>query len=163
MSDKNLLNGETELCTDTVMKKLYITLFEDFQDTFGHSYEPRGVQHLRKGDFAAFRDYTWPTRRDDFKPYFYKWHYQLENFFKRYRFKDDKYNDKELSRITREKFRATQVRCASPIKRTVWNFKVLQKARGIITDILGDYSEDTHMSLCRFGKRACRRDRPISA
>lgn len=154
MSD-NVLNGEIELNTDEVMKRTFVTLFEDFQTTFGTDYHPRGVKLLRKGDVVGFRDYEWPTRRDDMSPYFYKWSYQLENFFKRYRFNNDKFNDKQLSMMTRRKFRDTQERCASPIKRTVWNFKVLQRARVIIRGILREYDLDTHMSLCRFGKRAC--------
>lgn len=155
MSDKNMLYGDITLSTDSVMQKCWITLFEDFQTTYGHDYKPRGVQLLQKGDFAGFRDYIWPTRRDDMSPYFYKWSYQLENFFKRYRFASDKFNDKELSRMTREKFRATQERCASPLKITVWNYKVIQRARRIIRGILGEYSEDRHRACCRHGKRAC--------
>lgn len=148
-------NYHAELDTDRVMKRLWLTLHEDFQNTYGSDLHLRAHTALLKEGVKGFRDASWPSRPSSLPPHLYKWLYQLENLFKRYRFADDVYSDDELLERTVNSFRDTQVRIATPIVMTSSLFLVVQRARKIVTEILGDYDPEEHIQQSEFGKRAC--------
>lgn len=87
-------------------------------------------------------------------PLDFKYEWQLQNLLKRYRFKDDKYTDDELTEMTFQKFIKLQETRSESVNRTTVTHAVLQKARSLVRDILGDYSLDEHMFKSRHGKRA---------
>lgn len=140
--------------TDVVMRKLLLHLVGDFRNTFGHDLCRDPIQIFKDHGIKALREYTWPTRSQVSPPLF-KALYQVENLFKRYRFEDDLHTDDELEQMALEKFEATQTRVARPFHVGPIEHRVLRRARSIISRILGDYSEEEHMTSCRFGKRAC--------
>lgn len=144
-----------KLDTDAVMTNLWLCLEKDFSNTYGSDATSRiKMQFLKEGP-KGFRDGVWPSRPSGLPPYLFKWLYQLENLFKRYRFSDDKFTDAQLEREAKEKFKATQLRCAEPIDMTRSLMLVLQRARRIAKGILGEYDKEEHKHCCRFGKRAC--------
>nr|URG16526.1 MAG: RNA dependent RNA polymerase [Leviviridae sp.] len=144
-----------KLSTDATMTNLWLCLEKDFSSIYGTEVTSRiKMQFLKEGP-KGFRTESFPSRTSNLPPYLFKWLYQLENLFKRYRFADDLYDDAQLEREAREKFRATQLRCATPLVVTSSVYLVLQRARRIATSILGKYDKEEHQHLCRFGKRAC--------
>ena len=143
------------LSTDVVMTNLWLCLEKDFSSTYGFEVTSRIKERFLKEGPKGFRTGTLPSRTSDLPPYLYKWTYQLENLFKRYRFTDDLFDDATLEREAIEKFRATQERCASPLKVTSSTYLVLRRARRIAREILGEYDKAEHQHRCRFGKRAC--------
>lgn len=151
MIDKKLIKS---FDTDRLMLKLWHSLKQDFCASldsldFGRNAE----KHLMRG-LITFRDYKFPARMN-VTPYIFKCEYQLESLFKRYRFQHDKFNSTQLEMITNDSFEATQRRIASgPITRTEIVHRVIQKARSICRDVLGEFDEEEHLSFCRFGRRA---------
>lgn len=137
---------------DVIMKNTWLALRQDFSSSLGFQI---GVtaKSLIQTSISGFRDYVWPLRTK-LPVYHMKCEYQLENFLKRYRFQTDKFTDEEL----KDKQIVSQIeninRLSKPLNVTFLLFNVLKKARSIIKDILGDYDEEEHLSLCRFGKRA---------
>lgn len=134
------------------MKNTWLALRQDFSSSLGFQI---GVtaKSLIQTSISGFRDYVWPLRTK-LPVYHMKCEYQLENFLKRYRFQTDKFTDEELD----EKQIVSQLdnlkRLSKPLNVTFLLFNVLKKARIIIKEILGEYDEEEHLSLCRFGKRA---------
>jgi len=140
--------------TDGLMKKIYVHLVSDFRSKFGDKYASEPLGSFLVGGIKALRGYKFPGRAK-VNPSLFKVEYQLESFFKRYRFKDDLFTDEQLEYKAVEKFMATQTRLAAGLRMTPLLQQVVQKARGIAKEILGEYSDDEHEALCRFGKRAC--------
>mgnify|MGYP001066119420 CR=1 FL=1 len=89
-------------------------------------------------------------------PLDFKREWQLQNLLKRYRFKDDKYTDDELKRMTFEKFIKLQETRSESVHRSAVVHAVLQKARLLIREILSDYDPEEHVLMCRHGKRAAK-------
>lgn len=140
--------------TDDAMRKLWVTMLRDFRVTFGPDYGHRPAGSLLQGDVKSFRNFRWPGR-SRVQPYLFKAEYQLENLFKRYRFREDAYTDDELLAMSEKKFLDTQVRLNQPLQISELVLRVLQRARVHAREILGEYAEEEHLALCRFGKRAC--------
>lgn len=143
------------LSTDAVMTNVWLCMEKDFSDTYGTDVTSRIKKKFLKEGPKGFRQEKLPSCHPSVSPNLFKWIYQLENLFKRYRFADDLFEDAQLEREAIEKFVATQERCASPMKVTASVFTVLQRARRIAREILGEYDLDEHERLCQFGKRAC--------
>jgi hypothetical protein len=140
--------------TDGIMRKLGLVMLRDFRVTFGPEYGKRQHELLMQTDLTAYRSYKAPGR-SCVSPYLFKVEYQMESLYKRYRFEHDAYTDKDLLRISQDKFLDTQYRLNQPLEITPLVLRVLQRARANARLLLGEYSEDEHLSLCRFGKRAC--------
>lgn len=138
---------------DTVMLSTWQALRQDFSSNLGFKIGNTPSKLLKEGKISAFRDYAWPYRLE-LPVYHAKCEYQLENFLKRYRLTSDKYTDDELSAMQLESQRTNISRLSVPITPSHVVYKVLQRARGIIKDILGKYDEEEHLSQCRFGKRS---------
>lgn len=139
--------------TDRFMKKLWLSLVRDFRSVLGPDYAHDAEEAFVRGGITGLRSYKWPERLQA-PPWLFKAEYQLENLFKRYRFKKDVYTDNELAAITKEKFLETQLRIAVPLQIDSVTLRVLQEARRIVKSILGQYDPAEHHSLCRFGKKA---------
>lgn len=152
---KKNVQREQALDTDVVMTNLWLCLAEDFSYTYGPDPLHRIKARFLKDGVKGFRDEKWPSRPSNLPPHLFKWLYQLENLFKRYRFENDVFTDAELESEALRKFRDTQRRCAEPLNVTPVVFKVLQRARVIVTRILGKYDLGEHYMKSRFGKRAC--------
>jgi len=141
-------------CPDDLMIKVWNCLVNDFRQPFDRSdyFEAekcamaRGVVHYRS-QFSYDRGYHTDV------PYF-KRRYQLESFFKRYRFQEDLYTDQELNDRTVEKFLAVQRELKHPSQLSEITFRVVQTARRFAKELLGNYDLEEHLKLCRFGKRA---------
>lgn len=141
--------------SDALMLGLWNHLLQDFRSSHGDPlYCERPRQALRES-VAAFRGYKFPDRFQ--APInIFKSEYQLENLFKRYKFKRDVYTEQELEERTNYSFLTLQTELATQRVEPSYCFRVVQKARQIIREILGPYDVDEHMQFCRFGKRACK-------
>lgn len=138
---------------DVLMKKIFVHLVGDFRKTLGVNYATGAIQSLLNG-VKSFRNYKFPSR-STVCPVVFKRDYQLETFFKRYRFEDDVYTTEQLHEMSVEKFIQTQMRLDGGIQASPLVNRVLRGARAVAKEILGDYSLSEHQQLCRFGKRAC--------
>jgi len=139
--------------TDKIMLKTWFCLANDFEAFYGPSAFQDAKNALVSG-IKEFRAYKWPAR-SQVKPHLFKCMAQLENLNKRYRYEDDLYTDAQLETMAKDKFLETQTRVSLPLTLTPTVRMWLVEARKICTSILGEYSEEEHFSLCRFGKRAC--------
>lgn len=140
--------------TDRVMMNLLFCLVRDFRTSQGAEYGTKLLESIEKFGIKGYRDFKWPSRCTA-PPCLFKQEAQLQNLFKRYRFKDDMYTTDQLIAITRKKFEDTQKRISSPLSITPTVLRVLERSADIIRDILGQYDPTEHADLCRFGKRAC--------
>ena len=138
--------------TDITMKTLWLKLVRDFRTVQGPGYNEESEIALLQG-IKQFRLHTWPGR---FKadPYLFRQEVQLENLFKRYRFKNDLHNDRDLSSLTLEKFANLQRGLATISREAISQstFMVVQRARGIIKTILTEPPNPDRIG--RFSTRA---------
>lgn len=145
--------GPKGFCTDSLMLHIWGTLVSDFRSVCGETFGIRHAGFIQRGDIKGYRSECWPLKSQA-PVHIFKRVYQMENLFKRYRFTQDAYTTAELSDMTDEKFSATQCRLNMYKPSSQRAHLVLQRARRIVKDILGNYDEEEHMSLCRFGKKA---------
>jgi len=138
--------------TDDLMKKLWLSLARDFRRNLdGPQFCMRQEQAL--STMSDFRHVKWPSLWGSSVSIF-KSQYQLRNLFKRYIFADD-VSSEELDRDALEGFANFQVELATPKGGLgELEYRVFQKARCIIKEVLGEYSEEEHFSYVRAGKRA---------
>lgn len=141
--------------TDRVMKKLWFCLEHDAISNNGHAVSTRYRELLTADRMQEFRERQWPPLRQ-LDVYTAKWHIQLANLFKRYRFSSDVYTDDELGDMAIEKLMADQERLGVPPVVGQSLYLVLQEARKIVTKILGDYDLGEHVESCEFGMRSNR-------
>lgn len=141
--------------TDVLMKGIWCNMVRDFRNGTGESYH-KVAEALLLSDVKLFRGYNFPFR-SQVPPWLFKQEVQLENLFKRYRFKNDLYSDEELSAITLEKFEQLQIRLA----RHQWRqrtsestFRIVQHARRIVQAVLSSVDLCEAYSLGRFSTRA---------
>lgn len=140
--------------TDPVIKKLWQRLLQDFRASSGSEYGLRYECEFKRG-IPIFRDYKFPSRMD-VSPYVFKQDAQLEGLMKRYRFKNDRYTDEELKKLTREKFWDHQVSMVEFVPQHAALRPIISEARRILRKMLGPYDAEEHMAKCRFGKRAAK-------
>lgn len=140
--------------TDDFHKRVLSTLVTDFRSLLDDpSFAVEPMRLLKHGNIAEFRNFEW--NRGFLSPNtYFKAKYQMESYLKRYRFKDDLYTDEQLENIALDKFCETQdrIRNLPPISPRAK--MVVTEAAKVIAGILGDYDENEHISLCRFGSRA---------
>jgi hypothetical protein len=142
---------------DKAFLKIAASLARDFRDHLDPATTTAYHEAVHKRDIRWLRSLTDGIVLDDcLDPYTYKVRYQLKSLAKRYRFKHDLYTDDELAQDAIQKFLGVQDRlgaldltCLDVTTRQVVNL-----TRGIIAKILGDYTDDEHRSLCRFGRKA---------
>lgn len=155
----NKVRGAQCKDTDVIMARTWLNLCSDLEGALGMNLLPRHkeamLQCLPKRDFGAFRLTPMPSgtiwTRD---VYWFKAHTQLETFLKRYTFQHDLFTKPQLSDITDMKFLDLQVKLANYRLPSGVLRPLIRRARWHVGRILGQYSLDEHVSLCRFGKRA---------
>mgnify|MGYP001133745662 CR=1 FL=1 len=145
------------LNTDRFMHNLWKQLHADFRRCTGSSGHPM-EKFLDRNDIPGFRQYAGPSlwvHKD--LAYLYKWEYQLQNLFKRYRFRKDLYTAAELNEMANSKFLLHQLELAKP-KSTLYTSArvrpVLAGVRRRMREWLGHYDLEEHYSLCCFGTKA---------
>ena len=140
--------------TDSCMRRLYESIVRDFRAEMGPEYKERELMALR-GGMLTFRSMTVPDRLQA-PPRLFKMEAQLENLFKRYRFRQDVYTDESLSELTFQKFAENQERLAKhqqmPLRLST--SLVLRQARKIIREILEKVDLPSFTNNCRFSTRA---------
>ena len=150
--EKKNESAVVKFSTDTVAIGLYRTLVEDFKSVHGKTFASESISALGRG-VKEFRSYKFPLYMGTSVPRFRSW-YQLENFFKKYRFQDDAFTDQELEDLGKETYLDRQVSLATIRPRTLRSFLVLQEARRIAKAILGPFDPDLSQTMCRFGKNS---------
>lgn len=128
--------------TDEIMWSVTNTLHMDLFQHTGWS-TPSTVREYRN------LEYQIPLYAS---PYVVKCKTQLAGWLKRYRFSDDLFDHKELERRTNEKCVADLLRVGKAPQLSHRAFIVLQKARQIIKEILGQYDEEEILPYCRFSR-----------
>lgn len=158
MKGKTKKSVKTGVNTDVIMGQLWLRLQSDLSSACGETLCAKAAdtmrQALRTGDFSEVRSHEIPGNAFLLPTYTYKCMVQLYDFFKRYRFGKDLYSDYELHARTNALFLAVQEKLAVHREWKLSTRLVLQRARALVKEILGEYSPDVHNSLCRFGKRA---------
>lgn len=141
--------------TDTTMKNIWLCLARDARSAAeGIPLSPTFYNCVNAGDWVQMRKLNYAHWFEGEPRYEIKWLLQLENLFKRYKFKKDLYSDEELSDAASQKFLADQCRIATPLHLRAVDLLVIRRARRIIADILGKYDKEEHENLCRFSSRA---------
>jgi hypothetical protein len=141
---------------DRLMLDVASTLVRDFQDSLHDpSFCCDYQKVLHSGDLTRIRQECPEASFDDDIPVF-KRKYQIASVLKRYRFHKDIYSDADLTQEAIKGFLDTQrridaVNFDSLSSSTKW---ILDYASMYIRHILGEYSDEEHRSLCRFGKKA---------
>ena len=139
--------------TDALMKNLWLHLARDFRAINGQGFCER-EENLMLAGIKEFRAHTWPAWSQA-PVYLQKQLGQLANLFKRCRFRDDAYTDEELERRTFEKFMQHQLQMRDTNEQVPQStYLVVQRARQIAKEILGEYSLPEHVDACRFGIKA---------
>jgi hypothetical protein len=139
--------------TDNIMVDTWLSLARDFRAQDLSLFKEQG-DLLKKRDIASFRESAFPGRMQA-PIWLHKRVYQMESFFKRYTFQNDKYTKESLEQKANEDFVAFQTKLAAPRADYLCSTKVVIKlARKLVREALGPYDPDEHMRLCRFGKRA---------
>lgn len=140
--------------TDTLMKNVWLNLVRDFRVYNGVSYH-RETELALLRSVPEFRGVVFPDRLNA-SPWLFKQEAQLEALFKRYRFKNDLYTDDELEQLTIDKFMSVQARIGSRWQSQLseTTFRVLQKARHIIKEILSAVALPGEEAPYRFSTRA---------
>jgi hypothetical protein len=139
--------------TDNLAKRLYSLLADDFRSTYS---APRALERpelLLGRDIKMFREYE-VIAHEGMDPRMFKWTYQMQNLFKKYRFKTDVFTDSELQSSTIEKHRAAQSELCRPLFQKSGTHVVLQEARKIARQILGKYPEEDMLQFCRIGAKS---------
>ena len=119
---------------DQIAVSVFKSLVKDFRETFGEGFATQAVNCLSRG-IREYRAYVYPEL-GVVDAYRYKAWWQLQHFFKRYRFEDDVYSDEELEAKTFESWlQFTTARSRyTPLKLST--VKVLSEARKICRQIL---------------------------
>lgn len=139
------------VCTDTMAVSIYNNLLSDFRSV--HDAFAPDATVVRCGKPESYRDLGLPDYRSTL-PARFRAYYQLDSLFKKYRFQDEQLTKAELEELTYAKyndFQAKRSRYGIIPYRTLL---VLQRARRICRDILGEFDWDEVMNNCRFGRKS---------
>lgn len=146
--------SEKQYPLGTAMKKIMWCLVSDFERTLeAPGFLFRQLSSLLT-DVKQFRKEQWP-HVNQAPVDVHKRVVQVKDFLKRFRFKGDAFTSDELEDKAFEKFLETQQHIAVPIDfNNELVFRVLQRARSIVKEVLGPYDRDEHISCCRIGRNA---------
>lgn len=153
---KKVPSKERRYSADELMRKTALALVRDFQTNLRNPCFCSDFQRsLSTGSVAEIRNSV-PAVNFDLGVAEFKATYQLNSLLKRYRYQNDIYSDNELTEKAVSSFRETQSRLAaldlSQLRTS--SQLILDLAANYIRQILGEYSDEEHRSLCRFGKKA---------
>lgn len=137
---------------DRVALVSYQCLLRDFRSLNGPDFARRAEEALARG-INDFREYEWPSLGMLDANRFKAWH-QLQHYLKRHRFVGDAYTDEDLAAKTLNGYLATQVRIGERRCRSPRILRVLQRARQICREILGNFNESDMPHHCQIGRRA---------
>jgi hypothetical protein len=143
---------QKKFCTDDIARRVWLYLANDFQTTFGPTFQ-LGAQHALNKGVTEFRDFKFPEL-GLVEPYRFKAQNQLESWLKKYRFKNDKYSDKELEDITNTSYLTHQETLAAHQFTDPVASPLLKRMRQIIKSILGNPDMEEIWSLNRFGRKS---------
>lgn len=134
------------------MRNLYYQLEKDFKTCTGYT----GRRPSPSFDLEGYRGYSVSLWQNRDLAYIYKWEYQLQNLFKRYRFKDDLYTDEELNCLTNKKEMELQLKLAMPRPEihTIRTRPVISRVRSLMKKWLGPVNWDEIAKHCCFGTKA---------
>lgn len=138
---------------DQVMRDVWLALHQDLSPYIGDSYAD-AAQALRVSDYAAYRLCSKSYSPYFGKPFQVKIRCQLNGFLDRYIFASDHMTDQEREDATLESIMSDEKRISAFRSFPELGFRVIQRARLIIKEILGEYDVEEHMQSCRFGRRA---------
>lgn len=82
--------------------------------------------------------------------------YQIDNFLKRYLFEKDLHSEKSLKIKAASDFLEAQEAFGRPKDLSRRAKLVEDRARTIVSDILGEYKLEDHLNLCKWGKKAAK-------
>jgi len=141
---------------DTLMLNTASCIVRDFQANLNDPCLSSALHSLiRAGDVKGMREIGTAVTEDlsiaEFKAI-----YQIESLTKRYRFQKDLYSDQELQDRAVKSFLDTQDRLAAVDLDSLPadTQRVLDCAAFYIAKVLGEYSDEEHRTLCRFGRKA---------
>jgi len=147
MAKKDLVHTYS---TDHLMVEVVKNLVRDFQEIEGLENLASGfVESIKPG--GNFRTYQFPGVMQA-QPWIHKRVAQLEKLLKRYVFTWE--CERDLNVEADEKFAKTQERVSTPLNLRFIDRLVVQRARSIVSKILGDYDSEEHMNLCKFSSNA---------
>ena len=148
---------EKKFSTDRMVRNLVLSLIGDFRSslvdpTFCSTFR----QAVSSADVSRIRHAVPTPDFEDHDPYRFKVMYQLQSVFKRYRFEKDLYTLQELEEQAIALFLNTQARISDISFNSLpaSTQRVIEHAKIYIRHVLGEYDDEEHRSLCRFGKRA---------
>lgn len=148
---------KNNLSIETLMRKTAWSLVRDFQDNLmDPSFAVSLQDKLLLGTANEIRECCEKLEYSDDTVATFKATYQLKSFFKRFRFRKDIYDDKDLLELSLFKFLENQSRLReiNLDKLDATSQLVLMTARNYVSHVLGPYDAEEHRNLCRFGKRA---------
>lgn len=151
--------SEQPYSADQLMKRIYIQLARDFQSSGGlDSSCSSHCMKLMCDEIRAFRELpNIETNEGSDDAYSFKCAYQLNSLFKRWIFSPDVHTAEDLIESSKKKFLDNQDRLttfAFPSVQSKAFWAVANLARRYIAKVLGVYSVQEHLELCRFGSRA---------
>jgi len=147
---------KVQTSVDLIMQNVALSLIRDFRENLGeHDFCSDFELAVRGRSPVAFREAI-PAVEDEMCVAKFKATYQIQSIFKRYRFTNDLFSDDELVEKAVSGFQDTQRRISAIDFDRLPEItqKVLNYARIYIARVLGEYSDEEHRNLCRFGKRA---------
>lgn len=149
--------AEKKFSADQMMRNTALSLIRDFQrNLVDPTYCSDLSLVIRSGEIRKIREATLAADVKAPDSYRFKCDYQVSSIFKRYRFEQDLFSDDELDEMAIAKFVETQDRiCCHTSDRygeTTW--RVIKYAQIYIAKVLGEYSDEEHRALSKFGRRA---------
>lgn len=128
--------------TDRLAIGVYSSLAADFRSNLScPQLALRAEKSLKEGSMHDFRAYEF-VAHEGLDPYRYKILYQLQNIFKKYRFSSDVFTDSELEAISEKKYVDDQLRIAKPKFLKFRTYLVMQRARTLASEILGEFPDE---------------------
>jgi len=128
--------------SEPMIMKIYKSLVKDLKPIGNNPYDE---------NWFSPRSYTGP-RYDYWEPYDFKRHYQLQHFFKRVLLSSDP-DFETLKMDSLWEFVRSQTTFGLP-DTTQISARVIERARTICADILGEFDYTEFFKACSFGKRA---------
>lgn len=147
---------EKQHSTDLMMLNVASSLVRDFQTDLNDLDFCSDLQRYHTtGDVAQIRG-SEAAVVDGMAVPLYKRAYQIASLMKRYRFSDDIYSDQELADKAILGFRNTQdrLRLIDLNEMSLQSQIVLDLAASYIAKVLGEYTDEEHRNLSRFGRKA---------
>lgn len=138
--------------TERVAINVYSNLLRDFRTDLGNGFM-KDAEHELRGDIKSFRQRN-SVNCFDTSVMLFKRQSQMESLLKKFRFSTDAFTDHELSQKSLNGFLETQQRLHMPMPLRESGGRVLQRARLIAREILGDFPGDEVVNHVRFGRKS---------